>query len=94
MPSIDIGVRASVEPCADSVTGSKVAGALRTVSGGTGEGESCASYEACVDIVLAGGVPDYEGVSGSIAFDEHGDPAGAVIGVFRADRDNVFKRIG
>jgi branched-chain amino acid transport system substrate-binding protein len=79
---------------ANSVEGSELVGALQEVSGGTGKGEVCTSFEACADIILAGGTPDYEGVSGSIAFDENGDPAGAIIGIFRADRDNVFERIG
>lgn len=78
---------------ANGVEGGEIAGALRLVSGGEGEGEPCDTAAACGDLIVAGAVPDYEGVSGPITFDEAGDPAGAVIGVFRAGADNVFTRV-
>lgn len=78
---------------ANSISGGDVSAQLQAVSGGTGGGTLCASFAECADIILTGGAADYEGVSGSIAFDGNGDPAGAIIGVFRADRDNVFERI-
>jgi branched-chain amino acid transport system substrate-binding protein len=77
----------------NSVLGADVAGQLQSVSGGAEEGEPCVSFAECADIIIAGGLADYEGLSGSITFDDSGDPAGAIIGVFRADRDNVFERI-
>lgn len=78
---------------ADSASGADVSQQLQAVSGGAGGGTPCVSFAACADIILAGGTADYDGVSGGIAFDDNGDPAGAIIGVFRADHDNVFERI-
>ncbi len=66
---------------------------LREVSGGEGNGTKCTSYQACADIILAGGVADYDGFSGPITFDEVGDPTEAVIGIFEFGPDNMFKRI-
>lgn len=78
---------------AESVSGDDVAAELQAVSGGSGDGTPCADFAQCAEVVLAGGIADYNGVSGSIAFDDKGDPADAIIGIFRAGRDNVFERI-
>ncbi|ALJ19122.1 ABC transporter substrate-binding protein [Microbacterium sp. No. 7] len=66
---------------------------LREVSGGEGSGEKCTSYEECAEIILGGGVADYDGFSGPITFDEVGDPTEAVVGVFEYGADNTFTRI-
>src|SRR5699024_8308290 len=48
---------------AGSTAGPDVAAYLQEVSGGTGGGEKCTDYATCADIILAGGVADYDGVS-------------------------------
>ena len=48
----------------------------------------------CADIILGGGVADYDGNSGPITFEENGDPTEATVGVFEYGADNMFKRIG
>jgi branched-chain amino acid transport system substrate-binding protein len=77
---------------ANGTDGDEIGGALRTVSGGEGDGEPCDTVRACGELVLAAVVPDYDGPSGAITFDEQGDPEGAVVGVFVAGADNVFER--
>lgn len=78
---------------ANSTDAADIAGKLQEVSGGTGDGETCTTYEECADIILGGGVADYDGYSGPISFDENGDPTGATIGIFEFDADNMFNRI-
>ena len=78
---------------ANSASASDIITKLREVSGGEGGGTKCTSYQACADIILAGGVADYDGFSGPITFDEVGDPTEAVIGVFEFGADNMFTRI-
>lgn len=78
---------------ANSAAGDQIAGALQAVSGGAGEGEPCTTVAACGDALIAGTSIDYDGISGAITFDDAGDPLGAVVGVFRADRSNVFTRV-
>lgn len=76
-----------------SVEGADIAGAMRTVSGGEGEGEECTSFAECAEIINAGGTPDYNGYSGDVTFDENNDPAGAAIGVYEYDAENVQTRL-
>ncbi|MGW8481844.1 ABC transporter substrate-binding protein [Microbacterium sp. NPDC055903] len=76
-----------------SVEGADIAAAMRTVSGGEGEGEACTSFADCAEIINAGGTPDYNGYSGDVTFDENNDPAGAAIGVYEYDAENVQTRI-
>jgi branched-chain amino acid transport system substrate-binding protein len=75
---------------AGSVEGADIAGALQEVSGGTGGGEKCTSYEACAQIIADGGTADYDGVSGPITFDELGDPTEASIGIYQYGEDNNY----
>lgn len=79
---------------ANSTDAADVAGKLQEVSGGSGDGEKCDSFEACADIILAGNVADYDGHSGPITFDENGDPTEATIGIFQYGADNLNTRIG
>ncbi|MCR2764163.1 ABC transporter substrate-binding protein [Microbacterium sp. zg.B48] len=79
---------------AGSTEPAEVAGKLQEVSGGTGDGEKCTTYAECADIILGGGVADYDGKSGPITFDENGDPTEATVGIFEFGADNMFERIG
>src|SRR5690606_28818257 len=78
---------------ANSTDPADIAGKLQEVSGGSGEGEKCDNYADCAEIILGGGVADYDGFSGPITFDENGDPTEATVGVFQYGADNNFTRI-
>jgi len=68
----------------------KIAGKLREVSGGTGNGTKCFSFAECAAIITSGGVADYDGISGPITFDEVGDPTEASIGKYIYGADNTY----
>jgi branched-chain amino acid transport system substrate-binding protein len=76
---------------AGSTAGPDVAAHLQSVSGGADDGTKCTSYAECADIIIAGGVADYDGVSGPITFNEVGDPTEASIGVFEYGEDNNYE---
>ncbi|MFT4235530.1 MAG: ABC transporter substrate-binding protein [Microbacterium sp.] len=76
---------------AGSTAGPDVAAHLQEVSGGSGDGEKCTSFADCADIIIAGGVPDYDGVTGPITFNGAGDPTEATIGVFKYGEDNTYE---
>jgi len=75
---------------AGSSAGPDVAAHLQQVSGGAGNGTKCTTYAECADIIVGGGVADYDGVSGPITFNEVGDPTQATIGVFQYGDDNNY----
>jgi branched-chain amino acid transport system substrate-binding protein len=75
---------------AGSTAGPDVAAHLQQVSGGAGNGTKCTSYAECADIIIGGGVADYDGVSGPITFNEVGDPTEASIGIFQYGSDNNY----
>ncbi|MDT3316771.1 ABC transporter substrate-binding protein [Microbacterium sp. KSW4-11] len=75
---------------AGSSEGPDVAAHLQQVSGGSGDGTKCTTYAECADIINAGEVADYDGVSGPITFNEVGDPTEASIGVFQYGEDNNY----
>jgi len=70
--------------------GASVAAKLQEVSGGSGNGTKCTTFAECADIILSGGVADYDGVSGPITFDEVGDPTEASIGIYVYGEDNTY----
>ena len=76
-----------------STEGADIATKLQEVSGGSGEGTKCTTFAECADIILDGGVADYDGVSGPVTFDENGDPTEASIGIFQYKADNTHERI-
>lgn len=78
---------------ANSSEAADIAGKLQEVSGGSGDGEKCTSFADCADIILDGGVADYDGYSGGVAFDDAGDPTEATIGIFEYGADNTHTRI-
>ena len=78
---------------ANSVDGAEIAAFLQEVSGGSGEGEKATDFASAAQIILDGGVVDYDGNSGPITFDENGDPTEATIGIFQYGADNKYTRI-
>ncbi|MEX5720168.1 ABC transporter substrate-binding protein [Geodermatophilus maliterrae] len=60
------------------------------VNGITAGGEKCDSYQACLDIINAGGNPDYDGRSGPLAFVDAGEPAAASFGILQFGEDNAI----
>ena len=78
---------------AENTSGVAIAGRLQEVSGGVGGGEKATTFEQAARVILEGNAVDYDGPSGPITFDENGDPADAVIGLYTYGADNVFTRI-
>lgn len=78
---------------AGSTNGADIAAKMSEVSGGEGNGTKCTSFKECADIIVGGGVADYDGYSGDITFDENGDPQGAAIGTYEYQGDNVITRL-
>jgi branched-chain amino acid transport system substrate-binding protein len=79
---------------ANSTDPADISSKLQEVSGGSGKGKKCTEFKECADIILGGGKVDYDGHSGPITFDKHGDPTEATIGIFQYGADNLNKRIG
>lgn len=79
---------------AGSTEGADIASKLQEVSGGSGGGTKCTTFADCADIIIGGGVADYDGISGPITFDEVGDPQDASIGVYQFGADNRYAPIG
>ncbi|WP_396668777.1 ABC transporter substrate-binding protein [Microbacterium sp. R86528] len=75
---------------AGSTDSAAIAEKLIEVSGGSGDGETCTSFAECAEIIVGGGVADYDGVSGPITFDEAGDPTQASIGIYQFGDDNNY----
>jgi branched-chain amino acid transport system substrate-binding protein len=78
---------------ANSTDGADIAAKLQEVSGGSGDGEKATDFASAAQIILDGGVVDFDGYSGPITFDENGDPTEATIGIFQYNADNTFSRI-
>ncbi len=78
---------------ANSVEGPDMAAKMQEVSGGAGGGEKVTDFESAAQIIVDGGVADYDGPSGPITFDDKGDPTEATIGIFEYDGDNKLVRL-
>ena len=78
---------------ANSTDGKAIASKLQEVSGGSGDGTKATDFASAAQIILDGGVVDYDGNSGPITFDENGDPTEATIGIFEYGSDNKYTRI-
>ncbi|MFX0538740.1 ABC transporter substrate-binding protein [Ornithinimicrobium sp. Y1847] len=73
---------------ADSTEGSDMASKMQEVSGGSGGGQKVTDFAEAAQIIIDGGVVDWDGPSGPITFDENGDPTEATIGIFEFNSDN------
>jgi branched-chain amino acid transport system substrate-binding protein len=78
---------------AKSVEGVDMAAKLQEVSGGSGNGTKCDSFAACADIILGGGVADYDGITGPITFDDKGEVTAAKVDVYIYDAKNEYALI-
>ncbi|KAF2418179.1 ABC transporter substrate-binding protein [Microbacterium sp. B35-30] len=75
---------------AQSTDPADIADKLIEVSGGSGDGQKCESFEECADIILAGDVADYDGVSSPVTFNEVGDPTEGFINIYQYGADNTY----
>jgi neutral amino acid transport system substrate-binding protein len=81
---------------AEDDAGTSIAARLVAVSGGkaaegapaAGDAVACHSYKDCVEAIRAGKRPDYDGESGRITFDAHGDVTAASYTVYTYGADN------
>lgn len=78
---------------ANSTDGKAIAAKLQEVSGGSGGGTKVTSYADGVKLLKEGKKIDYDGLSGPITLDEHGDPTEATIGIYQFGEDNKYTRI-
>lgn len=78
---------------ANSTDAKKMAAKMQEVSGGSGDGKKATDFASAAQIILDGGVVDYDGFSGPITFDKNGDPTEATIGVYKYKDDNTYERI-
>lgn len=69
---------------------SDIQSALFEVSGGTGDGEKCTSFAECADIIMGGGIADYDGISSPVTFDPVGDPTEGKINIYQYQADNTY----
>jgi ABC-type branched-subunit amino acid transport system substrate-binding protein len=60
------------------------------VNGVTFGGDKCEDFTSCLEIVNAGGNPDYDGFSGPLAFTDAGEPAVASFGILQFAEDNTI----
>jgi hypothetical protein len=58
------------------------------VNGVTFGGDKCEDYASCLAIIEGGGNPDYDGVTGPLAFADPGEPAVASFGTLQFGPDN------
>jgi ABC-type branched-subunit amino acid transport system substrate-binding protein len=77
----------------NDVEGQSIADHLRQVSGGSGDGVTETDFASAAALLASGDQIDYDGLSGRITFDEHGDPTEATIGVYEYGDDNTYSRI-
>jgi branched-chain amino acid transport system substrate-binding protein len=77
----------------NDVSGKSIANYLRQVSGGTGKGEKVTDFASAAAAIKKGAQVDYDGFSGPVTFDEHGDPTEATIGIYQYDAANTYKRV-
>ena len=58
------------------------------INGVTFGGDKCEDYASCLAIVEGGGNPDYDGITGPLAFADPGEPAVASFGTLQFGSDN------
>lgn len=66
----------------------------RVLPGTSSGGIKCTSFGECVDVLRTVPDIDYDGVSGPLAFDKHGDLRSAEFGLYRYDANNKYAKVG
>lgn len=84
-----IALAAEAAGCAD---GTAIAAELPNVAGNGGE--ACSTYADCVALIQAGTDIDYQGVTGSVDFNEYGDLAEGTISINEYSSNTEFAEIG
>lgn len=87
--TVVIALAAEQAGCAD---GASIAANLPDVAGNGGE--ACTTYAECLALVQAGTDIDYQGVTGSVDFNEFGDLAEGTISINEYDSNTSFNEIG
>jgi branched-chain amino acid transport system substrate-binding protein len=72
---------------AEDDRGRAIASVLQTISS---TGITCTSFGECLDVLTTRKDINYDGVSGPLSFDSHGDPRSAPYGVYGYGADNKF----
>ncbi|MET4135203.1 neutral amino acid transport system substrate-binding protein [Pseudarthrobacter sp. PvP090] len=99
-----VNLAATAAAAAEDDAGASIAAALIAVSGGqvptsggagpSGDAAVCKSYQECLDALRAGKRPDYDGESGRISFDVHGDVTTANYVIYTYGADNTATMSG
>lgn len=96
-----VNLAALAAAAADDDAGRSIAANLIAVSGGTSGGQdtgqpgkACLSYADCLAVMKTGAKINYDGESGPVAFDSHGDITTANFMVFTYGADNRAVRTG
>ena len=58
------------------------------INGITRDGEKCTDFSSCLEIIKAGGDPDYDGISGPLTFAGNGEPLEASYGFLTMNDSN------
>ena len=87
--AVVIALAAEAAGCAD---GTAIAAELPNVAGNGGE--ACTTYADCVALIQAGTDIDYQGVTGSVDFNEYGDLAEGTISINEYSSNTEFAEIG
>lgn len=98
-----VNLAAVAAAAAQDDAGTSIAAGLIAVSGGkvqtsgsgaSGDAAVCKNYQECLDLLRAGKRPDYDGESGRIGFDAHGDVSSANYVVYTYGADNMSTMSG
>ncbi|MET3946977.1 neutral amino acid transport system substrate-binding protein [Arthrobacter sp. UYCu512] len=99
-----VNLAAIAAAAAQDDAGTSIAAGLVAVSGGSagtsggtgpsGAADVCKSYQECLDTLRAGKRPDYDGQSGRITFDAHGDVSSANYVLYTYGPDNTATMSG
>lgn len=60
------------------------------VNGVTFGGDKCTDFASCLEIINSGGNPDYDGISGPLAFTDAGEPSAASFAYLQFGSDNAI----
>ncbi len=60
----------------------------KEINGITRDGEKCTDFASCLEIIKAGGDPDYDGITGPITMNGNGEPLEASYGVLVMGAEN------